>query len=181
MDCEQTKGLSVLQHGESVHDFFLDLKQQMQGANPRHPWKIPAWAGDKALWENLLPDDVIREYQIYHDCGKPFCKTIDEEGRAHFPNHAAISKKIWQEANGNPISADLMGMDMDIHLLSGEGIQEFASRPHAATLLLTGLAEIHANASMFGGIESTSFKMKWKHIDRRGKQISKLITSNKDH
>ena len=68
-------------------------------------------------------------------------------------------------------------MDMDIHLLKAVGVEEFASRPEAATLLLTGLAEVHSNAAMFGGISSTSFKIKWKQIDRRGKAIFRGWTS----
>jgi hypothetical protein len=75
-----------------------------------------------------------------------------------------------------PEAARLMGMDMDIHLLKGDDIEAFAARKEAAALLLAGLSEIHANAQMFGGIESTSFKMKWKHIDRRGKQIAKILS-----
>jgi len=66
-------------------------------------------------------------------------------------------------------------MDMDIHLLKADGIAEFAARPEAISLLLTGLAEIHANAAMFGGIESTSFKIKFKQISKRGKQIIKMM------
>ncbi|MNC77597.1 hypothetical protein D3C75_1295840 [compost metagenome] len=64
---------------------------------------------------------------------------------------------------------------MDIHLLKDEGIAEFAKRQEAATLLLTGLAEVHSNARMFGGLDSTSFKIKWKHIDKRGKKIVALL------
>lgn len=45
----------------------------------------------------------------------------------------------------------------------------------AISLLITGLSEIHANASMFGGIESTSFKIKYKQIDSRGKAILKQL------
>lgn len=60
---------------------------------------------------------------------------------------------------------------MDMHLLKSDNVEPFARRAEAATLLLTSLAEIHANASMFGGIESTSFKIKYKHIAKRGKQI----------
>lgn len=60
---------------------------------------------------------------------------------------------------------------MDVHLLKAVDIPEFKARPQAIALLLTGLAEIHANASMFGGLESTSFKIKWKHLDKRGRQI----------
>lgn len=43
------------------------------------------------------------------------------------------------------------------------------SKKDAYTLLLVSLCEIHSNASMFGGIESVSFKSKWKKIDQRGK------------
>jgi hypothetical protein len=65
---------------------------------------------------------------------------------------------------------------MDIHLLKAGGVEEFAKKPHALTLLLTGLAEVHSNANMFGGIESTSFKIKYKSICQRGKQILNLKT-----
>lgn len=179
--CEQTKGMTVLQHGESIRDFFLDLKRHvLEGAPLNHPWKLPAWAGEKALWDHLMDDQITAEYQVFHDCGKPFCKTIDDEGRTHFPNHAAVSKDIWLSIGGHPQAAELIGMDMDIHLLKGDDLAEFCSRKEAATLLLTGLCEIHSNAQMFGGIESTSFKMKWKHIDRRGKQIAKALTEAKE-
>jgi hypothetical protein len=43
------------------------------------------------------------------------------------------------------------------------------------TLLVTSLCELHSNASMFGGIESTSFKIKYKQLDKRGNQVLKLI------
>lgn len=60
---------------------------------------------------------------------------------------------------------------MDIHTLKSEGVDEFCKNPYALTLLLTGLAEIHSNAAMFGGMDSTSFKIKWKCLNQRGKQI----------
>jgi hypothetical protein len=45
----------------------------------------------------------------------------------------------------------------------------------AVTLLLAGLAEIHANAEMFNGFDSPSFKIKYKQIDRRGRAICKFL------
>jgi hypothetical protein len=60
---------------------------------------------------------------------------------------------------------------MDIHLLKSEGVEEFCKNPYALTLLLTGISETHSNANIFGGIESTSFKIKNKNISKRGKQI----------
>ena len=65
---------------------------------------------------------------------------------------------------------------MDIHLLKSDGVEEFCKNPFALTHLLIGLAELHSNAQMFGGLESTSFKIKWKSINQRGKQIIKIIT-----
>ncbi len=69
------------------------------------------------------------------------------------------------------MAARLMGMDMDAHLLKADGIQEFADRPEAVTLLLTSLAEVHSNAAMFGGVDSDSFKIKAKHLEKRGRQV----------
>jgi hypothetical protein len=70
----------------------------------------------------------------------------------------------------------LIEMDMDLHKLKADGVAEFSQRPEAATLLLVALAEIHANAELFGGIESTSFKIKWKQIDKRGKAIVQCLS-----
>ena len=109
------------------------------------------------------------------NCGKPLCLVIDDEGRRHFPGHAEASRKAWLETGGDRAVGDLIGMDMDAHLLKADDLEDFAARPQAASLLLTALAEIHANAAMFGGIESTSFKIKWKHIDKRGRQALALM------
>lgn len=174
---EQTAGLSVLAHGMQVARYFEDLRQHVLYGKPlRYAWRLPEWALERALWAQLLPLPTVRRYQIYHDAGKPFCREVDEMGRQHFPNHAAVTASLWQSLTGEKDVARLMGMDMDIHLLKAEGIPAFIARPEAATLLLTGLAEVHANAAMFGGIESTSFKMKLKHLKRRGKSIARHLT-----
>lgn len=62
-------------------------------------------------------------------------------------------------------------MDMMFHKLKPCDLVCFALKPEAITLMLVGLAEIHANAEMFGGLDSTSFKIKFKHIDVRGRQV----------
>lgn len=113
-----------------------------------------------------------------HDCGKPFCLKADEEGRRHFPNHAQVSYETFTKFYEDPTAAELILHDMDIHTLKSEGVEEFSKNPHAITLLISGLAEIHSNAKMFGGIDSTSFKIKHKCISKRGKQIINLIKNN---
>jgi hypothetical protein len=47
----------------------------------------------KFILKNTLKED-IKEYQIMHDCGKPYCITIDEDGRRHFPPYKRIKRYI---------------------------------------------------------------------------------------
>lgn len=181
-NCSQSKAESVYQHGISVRDHLFQLIHSLRNNSPLSDWKLPNW-----LWKyrlqiinNLMPDDILEEYTIYHDCGKVYCKTIDKSGKQHFPNHAEISYQKWLEIGGNPQAALLMKMDMDIHLLKAGGAEEFCKRNEAISLLLTGLSEIHANCKMFGGVESTSFKIKYKQIDKRGKAICEKLFGDKN-
>ena len=181
-NCEQTKGMSVLQHGESVRDYLFDLINHLRSGTPlKYDWRLPDWVFEnKDLILSSLPDDETLElYTTYHDCGKPFTLQIDDEGKRHFPNHAQVSYNIFNEVFDNPVAAQLILHDMDIHLLKADGVKDFSQNPYAITLLLTGLAEIHSNCQMFGGINSTSFKIKWKCINQRGKQIINLIQNKK--
>lgn len=178
--CEQTKGMSVLDHGVMVNEYFMDLYAHIfTGSDIVYEWKIPEWLIENKdiIVTNLLDIEVINDYLVFHDCGKPYCLQVDEDGRRHFPNHAQASKDAWVGIGGRESVGELIGMDMDIHLLKDVGMSEFAQRPQAVTLLLAGLSEIHANASMFGGIDSTSFKMKWKQINKRGKKIVSLLSA----
>jgi hypothetical protein len=125
----------------------------------------------------LAPIDIIEEYTTYHDCGKPYCQS---DGITKFPEHAEVSYRTWLGVGGTQASANLMRLDMKIHTLKADGIDAFCALPEAPTLLISGLAEIHANASMFGGPESTSFKIKWKQIDRRGRAICQKLFGGPD-
>jgi hypothetical protein len=175
-ETQQMPNLSVLQHGIQVARYFDDLHQHIEHDTPlKYEWKLPEWVYNKTLWSQIMSLKTVRTYQIYHDCGKPFCRTVDDAGKQHFPDHATTSADIWMSLTGEKEVSYLMAHDMDIHLLKGNQVQDFAQQPQAATLLLTGLSELHANASMFGGIESTSFKIKFKQINRRGKAIVALL------
>lgn len=178
---EQMKGLSVLEHGVSVNNKFKELYNYLYNDTElKSKWKLPDWLieNKEFIKEKLYSLDIINEYQIYHDCGKPYCLNIDEEGKRHFPNHADKSYEIWSQISDNEKVGKLILMDMDIHLLKHIGVEEFASKSQAITLLLTGLCELHANAEMFGGIDSTSFKIKYKNINKRGKAILIFLQTN---
>jgi hypothetical protein len=177
--CYQSAGQDMLEHGEAVIREFAVLRAYLEGYAPLpDSWRLPSWLTEHAgqqLLSRLPDDEILALYHRYHDCGKPRCRTVDDEGRQHFPDHAKVSKDVWLEHGGDAAVAELIAMDMDAHCLKAEGVAEFARRPQAAALLLTALAEIHANSAMFGGIESTSFKIKLKHIERRGKSILQHI------
>lgn len=183
--CEQTKGQSVYQHGRSVWKHFCDLLDFIKGdyTLPNDEWKLPDWLKQYShdILANLHNEELIREYATYHDCGKPYCR-IEENGRVHFPNHAEVSKQVWLSVGGNPIVANLIGWDMDLHTLNSVEIEQRCqewSINDICTLLLVALSEIHSNARMFGGINSDSFKIKWKQLERRGRQICKTYFGEK--
>lgn len=175
--CQQTEGQSVLQHGFSVKEKTFNLIKFLQTDQLIGEWRLPDWIVKykQHILNSLLPFNIIEEYTIYHDCGKPFCHFIDENGKRHFPNHSELSYQTWLEVGGSEEAALLMKMDMDIHLLQNKDIKEFCQRSQAITLLLVGLAEIHSNAAMFGGLNSTSFKIKYKKINKRGTAICKEL------
>ena len=178
MSCEQTKGMTVLEHGMSVKNYLNDLISHLRDKTPlKYQWKLPEWVLENSEFIlSKLPDEkTMHLYTTYHDCGKPFCLEVDSDGKRHFPNHAEKSYEIFKQVFKNEQAAELIRHDMDIHLLKSEGVEEFCKNPLAIALLITGLSEIHSNAAMFGGIDSTSFKIKLKSITQRGKQIINLL------
>lgn len=176
-NCEQFKGQSVLEHGISVSNYLFDLLDYLRnGTTLKYDWILPDWVTKHKdlILKSLPSDETLKLYTQFHDCGKPFCLTIDEDGKRHFPNHAQVSYQIFKQVFNDDIAADLILHDMDIHLLKSDGVESFSKHPYALTLLIVGLAEIHSNSQMFGGIGSTSFKIKLKSITQRGKQIINL-------
>lgn len=176
LTCFQFKDMNILDHGLSVQEWFAELYDHLVHGQPlTRDWRLPEWISHPALKEKLLDFDILSTYQIYHDCGKPLCRTVDEDGKQHFPNHAEVSKQRWLQCSDGSETAHqiarLIAMDMDIHLLKSDGIEEFAQREEAISLMLTGLCELHSNAQMFGGLDSTGFKIKWKNLNKMGKRI----------
>lgn len=160
---EQTTGISVLDHGHRVHQRYLELVQELnQGI---------ALPGIQNVWERLRERLVspaeMERYQVYHDCGKPACASD-----GHFPDHAEHSANQWALLfPEETVVADLMRLDMQFHLMNAEDAKAFWPHPLAPTLFVTAWAEILANAEMFGGQESTSFKMKRKRLERAGRAL----------
>ena len=184
-NCFQRSGQSVYQHGLDVYDHFLDLQNnifKLEGER-KVDWKIPDWLNNYTIphfWNVIDGYDpqTIKEYLIFHDCGKPFCKVIDGNGKMHFPNHAQISFNTFNLWFDDEIAADLVLKDMEIHtLLPNEEVVRnyFQTEQHAWLLLLVALCELHSNAILFGGFESDNFKIKWKKLNKIGKRGVSLL------
>jgi hypothetical protein len=180
-NCLQTEGQSIYEHGISVKNHYFNLLFMLKENSPLPEWRLPDWflKYREEILKSLLSEDIIEQYTVFHDCGKPYCLILDENGRRHFPNHAEKSYEIWLQASGNLQAAKLMKMDMIIHTIKANEIDDFIKNTEAITLLLAGLAEVHSNSKLFGGIESESFKIKWKQIDKRGNAIMKKLFGEK--
>jgi len=175
--CPQTETQSVYQHGVSVKEHIFELISFLKTGRIDAGWRLPSWMNEcrGQILASLLPESVIEEYAIFHDCGKPYCLSVDEMGRRHFPNHPEVSYKTWQTVSDDQTVANLILMDMKVHTMKAAEIDEFIQHPEAITLLLAALAEVHSNAKMFGGIDSESFKIKWSQINKRGKAICRKL------
>lgn len=69
--------------------FFPEFDQMMETEqeNPHHKWNV-GMHSIRAM-ENIRNEKVLRLAMLLHDVGKPFTKTVDENGVAHFCNHSA--------------------------------------------------------------------------------------------
>lgn len=145
----QTPTQNVLQHGESVFEY---TKKIICGDwdSMRIPESFSFFHTE--IVNNLHPIEIVKRYNVYHDCGKPYCLEIDSEGKSHFPSHEVISKSLWEHLFPNgPIVSRLIGYDMVLHKETAETITSLnLSKADASTLMVTSLAEIHSNAKLFG-------------------------------
>ena len=156
MEALMTDGLikKWLQHGQSVNYWYLTLyaDQTMFG----HP-EIEEWAKSYHVKD-------LRAYHFNHDCSKPYIRIIDESGKEHYPNHSFESSKRYIAEHGHDQFADMILHDMDFHTKRGEELKETWSLPYSDDLYFTAWSEIFANAELFGGRESDSFKIKRKRL-----------------
>jgi hypothetical protein len=171
---KQAKNQTILQHGLSVWSYYRRLlKGDTEG------FRLPQWYHDfhDEIFENLYDYKTIKHYTIFHDIGKPHCITFDADGKHHFPDHATKSKEIWDSIfPDKTIISSLIEHDMAFHTLKADQILELNLPTETlCTLMLAALAELHSNASMFGGIESDSFKIKFKKLEKAGNAICKKL------
>lgn len=151
---------SVWEHCQQVEERFNQLINH-EGDWPR--LERCRWLeGALPLPDGLLPE--LRIYCRYHDIGKPICH-IETDRKHQYPDHANVSADIWAKIDGRERITRWIRNDMAVHTLTQE---EFQSIPDWQLHRLVGLAEVYANAEMFGGFESDQFKIKLKKVIRNG-------------
>ena len=166
--CEQTKGLNMLEHGQSVHAHYKLLDERLESG--QHDCEIlqQLWA---KFGHTLPPPSVLERYHVYHDCGKHLCLHTDCDGRRHFDDHASWSAKQYAHIfPEDGFTKHLILHDMDFHVLRGDDLRNLWKSPFAPILYFTAWAEIYANAEMFGGQGSESFKIKKARLIQAGKK-----------
>lgn len=166
--CYQAENLNMLQHGKSVYKEYRKLIYQLNNSEG----DATLLAVYSLIKDSIPPPSVLKRYMVLHDCGKHLCLITDENGKRHFPNHAQNSANqflaIFAEDRFTSI---LISKDMDFHLARGEQLETIWKNPLAPILYLSAWASINANAEMFGGKESDSYKIKRSRLIQSGKKF----------
>ena len=178
--CFQAENQNMLEHGLSVYNKFLLLKNYIEKDIETEDLYIPNWLKNNKEYFKLAIKDklyTIEKYIIWHDIGKFACKTIDEDGRTHYPNHTEESYKLAKEylPEIGSEAHSLIRLDMELHTAKVDRIPFLVNLENLSILLLSALASIHSNAEMFGGFNSTSFKIKYKNLTKLGDRIFEAL------
>lgn len=169
----QFKNLSILDHGKMVHEKYKDIIRDLDEGTDKY--EVPEllksnWIYLKSI---LYSTQFLKTYHVYHDCGKPYCKEIGEDGKQRFPNHAEISAETFQtiypQFQDKETIVKFIRNDMVFHAYTMDQIGEFKKTEKTKfifSLWLTALAELYANKEMFDADNQLSFKIKYKKLTR---------------
>lgn len=85
----------ILREYEDVFFFILPEISPMKNCSQNHDRHIyDVWGHTVKAVENIDAIPEMRFAMLFHDSGKPHCKTTDDKGIDHFYSHGKISKKI---------------------------------------------------------------------------------------
>lgn len=157
--CYQFENINMVDHGKMVSNEYINILKGW------HKNDIPPRLTELIGSATLPPRGLMTRYQILHDCGKPLCRLVDDANKVHYPNHAEVSAQQLEHLF--PDEKDLHFLvkhDMDFHTMKTCDLNDLARHKYGFALYLTAWAELFANASMFGGVESVSYKIKKKKL-----------------
>lgn len=96
--CGRGAGRILRDYPEVISGILPELAP-MNGCGQNHPAHIyDVWGHTAAVVDAVAPSPELRYAALFHDSGKPACKSTDENGIDHFCNHARVSREIAEEA-----------------------------------------------------------------------------------
>ncbi len=96
--CGKNAG-KILREYKEVIFYILPELAPTDGCTQNHERHIfDVWGHTVAALEHIPPEPALRFAMLFHDAGKPKCKTTDENGIDHFYSHGKTSKKIAFDA-----------------------------------------------------------------------------------
>ena len=162
-DCYQFENISMYDHGLLVSKEYCKIISSLE--NNIIPDHLPEQLLTLYKTKELLCFSKMLNYHILHDCGKPLVREVDEEGKQHFPNHSQVSyNQFIRIYPNNEEEAFMIKLDMDFHTLKNNDLVPLVKSKYGFSLYLTAWAELLANAQMFNGFDSVSFKIKRKKL-----------------
>lgn len=162
-NCYQFENVNMYEHGLMVNKEYFNIIASLETGFIDEVFPKDLYE----IFRNnvLLPFPLMGQYQILHDCGKPFCRELDIHNRIHYPNHARVSYDILKKLYPEEVDLHFLVLhDMDFHTLKPKDLVDLAKSKYGFSLYLTAWAELIANSHMFGGYDSISFKIKRKHL-----------------
>lgn len=161
--CYQFKDIDMYEHGLMVNREYTNLISSLNDGLLSEVF--PPDLIEIFKEKELVDYDIMTKYQILHDCGKPLCKEVDDEGKIHYPNHAKVSFDQINKLYPNEEELKFLVLhDMDFHTLKPKELIEIAESKYGFSLYLTAWSELIANAQMFNGFDAVSFKIKRKQL-----------------
>lgn len=153
----QSEQVKWREHGEQVSAWYVRITAQPD-----------AYFGNDPLlsrWFTAYQPEDLRPYHLNHDIAKPFSQHHDENGKAHYgQDHSLKSSVLYSMLFGEDRFSQMIANDMAFHTARADTIESVWQLPDAQHLYATAWAELYANATMFGGLNSDSFKIKKKRL-----------------
>lgn len=89
------KAAEILTEYKDVIFFVLPELEPMDNCAQNHERHIyDVWGHTVKSVESVPPEPEFRFAMLFHDSGKPHCKTTDENGTDHFYSHGKISRNL---------------------------------------------------------------------------------------
>ena len=180
-NCYQFKNQNMIEHGLLVRKHHKQIIKDLHHSTNQYELPDELRAHSKQFLKHQYNNHILSYYQLYHDCGKPFCLEIDDDGKRRYPKHEEVSAKVFSDAFSKTKHCDkistLIANDMIFHKENMTDIDAFLEacddKRLVYSLILTSFAELYANKSMFDDNNQTSFKIKYKKLHRVVKKIIK--------